>query len=100
MKNPFLKKIPSAAIPADDESKRKFDKFQIGQKFEVVPWSDRSYGFLKKMISLLDIVISNNPNWEDWHFLLKVIQLDIKSVDIGLDIQGRVTQFPKSISFK
>lgn len=97
----FLEKIPGHAIPVDDDAKRIFDSFNIGQKFEVVPWSGRNYAFHKKLFSLLCLVTNRNPNWKAAHFLLKVIQNDIGSVDVGRDVEtGRIIQFPKSIAFK
>ena len=91
---------PSAGVPIDDDAKRIFDTFQIGQKFEVVPWKDRNVGFHRKLFALLNLVVHNNSNWKAAYFLLKLIQMDIGSVDIGKDMNGIIVQFPKSIAFK
>jgi len=96
----FLEKVPLAAIPTDNDSKRIFDGFQIGQKFEVIPWKERNYRFHQKIFSLLNLVVSNNENWKSAYFLLKLIQIDIGNVEVGVDLNGEVKQFPKSISFK
>lgn len=97
----FLEKISGkAVIAADDNSKEIFDTFKIGQKFEVKPWKDRNYGFHKKLFELLNIVVHRNPNWKKSHFLLKLIQLDIGSVEVGKDFQGNVKELPKSIAFR
>lgn len=91
---------PSAGIPVDDDAKRIFDTFQIGQKFEVIPWAGRNYKFHQKIFSLLGLVIERNKNWKSAYFLLKLIQIDIQDVEVGVDMHGIVKQFPKSISFK
>ncbi len=91
---------PSAGLPVDDDAKRIFDTFQIGQKFEVIPWKERNYKFHQKIFSLLGLVIERNQNWKSAYFLLKLIQIDIQDVEVGVDMYGKVKQFPKSISFK
>ena len=91
---------PSAGLPVDDDAKRIFDTFKIGQKFEVIPWPDRNYKFHQKIFSLLGLVIERNRNWKSAYFLLKLIQIDIQDVEVGVDMHGIVKQFPKSISFK
>lgn len=96
----FLEKQPTIAVPVDDDAKRIFDTFQIGQKFEVIPWKERNYGFHQKIFSLLGLVIEHNRNWKSAYFLLKLIQIDIQDVEVGVDMYGEVKQFPKSISFK
>ncbi len=96
----FLEKQPTIAVPVDDDAKRIFDTFQIGQKFEVIPWKERNYRFHQKIFSLLGLVIEHNRNWKSAYFLLKLIQIDIQDVEIGVDMHGIVKQFPKSISFK
>lgn len=96
----FLEKIPGHAIPADDDSKMLFDHFKIGQKFEVLPWKSRSYGFHKKYFALLNLVVHRNYKWKSAYFLLKLIQIDIGSVEVGRDYQDQIKQFPKSISFR
>ena len=96
----FLEKVPLAAIPSDDEAKRFFDTFKIGQKFEVIPWKERNYRYHQKIFSLLGLVIERNKNWKSAYFLLKLIQIDIQDVEVGVDMKGIVTQFPKSISFR
>jgi len=90
----------SVGLPVDDDAKRIFDTFQIGQKFEVIPWRERNWKFHKKIFSLLGLVIERNRNWKSAYFLLKLIQIDIQDVEVGVDMYGKVTQFPKSISFK
>ncbi len=96
----FLEKVPTAAIPVDDDAKRIFDTFGIGQKFEVIPWKERNYRFHKKIFALLNLVIEHNRNWKSAYFLLKLIQIDIGDVDVGKDMNGVIVQFPKSIAFK
>ncbi len=91
---------PSAGVPADDDSQEIFNTFSIGQKFEVVPWKDRNYNFLKKYFDLINLVVYRNKNWKSAYFLIKLIQVDIGDVEVGVDMHGAVTQFPKSISFK
>lgn len=101
----FLEKVKpnigtSFAFPVDDDAKRIFDGFKIGQKFEVVPWGERNYLYHKKIFSLLSLVINHNKNWKSAYFLLKLIQVDIGSIEVGVDMYGKVIQFPKSIAFK
>jgi hypothetical protein len=96
----FLEKIPGYAQPADDETKEIFDTFRIGQKFEILPWKERNYLFHKKLFALLNLVAYRNPRWKSAHFLLKIIQMDIGSVVVGMDFDGKVKQFPESIAFR
>lgn len=96
----FLEKIPRYAQPVDDDAKRIFDSFRIGQKFEVIPWKERNYLFHKKLYALINLVVYRNRNWKSAYFLLKLIQIDIGSVEVGRDLQGQIKQFPKSIAFK
>jgi len=96
----FLEKQPTIAVPADDDAKIIFDTFQIGQKFEVIPWKERNYNFFKKYFRLIDLVVHRNPNWKSAYFLIKLIQVDIGDVEVGVDMHGVVAQFPKSIAFR
>jgi len=96
----FLSKAIQQAFPVDEDAQEAFNKFPIGQKFEVLPWDERNYGFHKKLFSLVDLVVQNNPNWKAPYFLLKLIQLDLGIVEVGRDFQGIVKEFPKSIAFR
>lgn len=96
----FLEKTPGYAQPIDDDAKRIFDSFKIGQKFEVIPWKERNYGFLKKYFALINLVVYRNRNWKSAHYLIKLIQMDIGSVEIGRDYEGKIREFPESISFR
>ena len=92
--------VISAAVPVDEESQEFFNTIKIGQKFEILPWREKNWEFLKKLHSLLNVVVYRNPKWKRAHFLLKLIQLDIGSVEVGRDFEGKVKIFPKSIAYR
>jgi len=96
----FLEKIPGAAIPTDENCQQLFNSFEIGQKFEIVPWKDRKYSNHKAFFKMVNIVVQNNMQWKSAHFLIKLIQIDLGNVDVGVNFKGEVEQFPKSIAFK
>lgn len=98
----FLEKVSGAAIPIDEDSAMIFNSFPLGQKFEVVEWSERNLGFHKKIFSLLNIVLQNNPKWKGYNprKFLADIQLDIGWSEDHKDYKDRLQRRPVSISFK
>lgn len=96
----FLRKVPKAAIPMDEDMEAIFNPFKIGQVFEVLPWDNRNYGFHQKMFRMVGIISERNPKWKNRHALTKACQFGIGHVDLKSDIHGNITPVPKSIKFK
>jgi len=53
----FLEKIPGAAIPTDEICQESFNSFEIGQKFEVVPWKERKYSNHKVFFKMVNKIL-------------------------------------------
>lgn len=97
----FLRKVSGAAIPADEDFQDIFNKFKIGQHFEVLPWKDRNYLFFKKMFRMVGIVSERNPKWKNRYSLIKTCQFGIGHVVIESDINGNMIHpVPVSLKFK
>lgn len=99
MKKIHLIKSKFSAVPADDEASELFAKLKQGSILAGETWKEREYFRHKAMFKLMQTVTRNNQRFNDPYGLLKILQLDVGSVDLHKKLNGEVVQSPKSIKF-